>query len=1203
MKNIIKSLALAALCAASFSCAKNETSDCTKGEGQLFSIRTSECKTFIVAGDGKYTPNWEKGDNVKVIFGDPVKDSNTPKGPLSNVNENGVEADFQGHISSVPEVDYMYVFYPAEAYKSVYSDNSVGLVVSTTQSPSGSSFDPAADILVSKKTEFGTEGDYWVAYPQFARVISMLKINVFSADYAKIQGEKLNKFTVEVPEAELAGNIAIDLTKEDGKIVKVNSPSASVSAVYDDERYVSVGTAGTSEGCSVFLNVVPGTWASGTKLTFSAVSAGYTITKEITLTSDIVLNPGKLTEINLSIAEENCKEKQDLDYSGKYLIVSGKILLTDYNADNKYYNYISADGTELSDFWEIADIENYVWTVAKLPGDSYSLRNAGSGKYMALTASSNNAHEAEELGEYTAFAITEVDTYLTINSQKFAGRNLRYNSSSPRFAFYSTSTGNAATLLAYTSDPRTPFDAVSGLKWDSSSKTISWTAVDGAANGYEYTTDNGTTIVAVESNSVDCSSWTNGDYSVKVRVVGTEEKKISEWSEACEFTITGGAAAKYYRKVTEGLGDWSGEYLLVYESSATDAYIWTGVDVANCYATTTISDNSISSIPATAVTLTIATMEGGYSIKVNGGANDGKYICGTSGSNALSFKTTECLNTISYQSGSVLIVSNTSVMRYNSASNNDRFRYFKSSGYSSQQPVQLYKFEEAVTSVVVSGTPSKLAYKAGDNFETEGLKVTAILDAGDQKDVTSKATWTITPAGPLAVGTTSVSVVASYNGVSSEPMSITGITVTEPAELTSISVKTAPSKVEYFKGEKFDPAGLVVYRNYSDETKDEYAYAGHESDFTFNPALTTALTTDINNVTITYQGKSVGQAITVKSIANTKETAYTVAQARALIDAGKDLETQVYVKGKVSEIVTAYSSSYGNISFNVSDNGSKDGDQFQFYRNFKGADKAKWTDADTKPAVGNEVIGFGTMKKFGDTYEFAEGNYIVSIVQAPYLNATATKTSGISADGEEITINVDTNLGSWEVVSSDNTNFKVGTKTATSVKITVTKNTDAEKGRTATITVSAEGVDDVVITLTQSKVGKSNVTFGSDWNSLFGTSYTGTFSPTKNSLALDGTANGASITVTNGSSTNGYIKTSDFRAYNGYTITLTAPTGKNITAISSTKGGKNFSSGVSANVGTVSISNNTISWTGSSNSVVLSISGTVSFATITLTCE
>ena len=127
------------------------------------------------------------------------------------------------------------------------------------------------------------------------------------------------------------------------------------------------------------------------------------------------------------------------------------------------------------------------------------------------------------------------------------------------------------------------------------------------------------------------------------------------------------------------------------------------------------------------------------------------------------------------------------------------------------------------------------------------------------------------------------------------------------------------------------------------------------------------------------------------------------------------------------------------------------------------------------------------------------------------------------------------------------------------------------------------------------------VTFGNDWNTLFGTSYNGLFNLKANELTLSGSVDGFTMEVKNGTSTNGYVNTGDFRAYNGYTITITAPTGKVLTALSSTKGGKTFSTGISANTGTLSISNNAISWTGSSNSIVLTMSGKVSFATITAT--
>ena len=169
----------------------------------------------------------------------------------------------------------------------------------------------------------------------------------------------------------------------------------------------------------------------------------------------------------------------------------------------------------------------------------------------------------------------------------------------------------------------------------------------------------------------------------------------------------------------------------------------------------------------------------------------------------------------------------------------------------------------------------------------------------------------------------------------------------------------------------------------------------------------------------------------------------------------------------------------------------------------------------------------------------------------------------------------------------------------------VTFAVDANEGeaRTATVTLSYPSADPVAVTVSQSAKGAVTepIVFGNDWNTLFGTKYSGSFSLKADALSLNGSVNGVSIKVTNGTSTNGYIKTNDFRAYNGYTITFTAPEGSTIKSIVSTKGGKTFTSGIKADSGNLSIKNNAISWTGDKQIVKLTISGTVSFATITIT--
>lgn len=84
-----------------------------------------------------------------------------------------------------------------------------------------------------------------------------------------------------------------------------------------------------------------------------------------------------------------------------------------------------------------------------------------------------------------------------------------------------------------------------------------------------------------------------------------------------------------------------------------------------------------------------------------------------------------------------------------------------------------------------------------------------------------------------------------------------------PKSLSSIAVKTAPTKTVYESGEYFNPTGLVITATYSDNSTTDISYANASSSFTFSPSTSTALTTSNTSVTITYGGKSCSQPITV----------------------------------------------------------------------------------------------------------------------------------------------------------------------------------------------------------------------------------------------------------------------------------------------------------------------------------------------------
>lgn len=125
---------------------------------------------------------------------------------------------------------------------------------------------------------------------------------------------------------------------------------------------------------------------------------------------------------------------------------------------------------------------------------------------------------------------------------------------------------------------------------------------------------------------------------------------------------------------------------------------------------------------------------------------------------------------------------------------------------------------------------------------------------------------------------------------------------------------------------------------------------------------------------------------------------YTVAQARAAIDAGTG-KTDVYATGIVSEIVTAYSSQHGNITYNISADGKTSSDQLQAYRgmSYNGND---FTSADDIQ-VGDVVVIHGDLKKYSNIYEFDAGNQLVSLVRKPTPELAWSAEAFEARNGEE----------------------------------------------------------------------------------------------------------------------------------------------------------------------------------------------------------
>lgn len=133
----------------------------------------------------------------------------------------------------------------------------------------------------------------------------------------------------------------------------------------------------------------------------------------------------------------------------------------------------------------------------------------------------------------------------------------------------------------------------------------------------------------------------------------------------------------------------------------------------------------------------------------------------------------------------------------------------------------------------------------------------------------------------------------------------------------------------------------------------------------------------------------VGDTPEIVDITNTAETAYTIAKAKELIDAGKGLSESVYVKGTVSQASKELNPTFGSLSYYISDDGTT-GNELQVFGGLS-FESQKFTSVDDIK-VGDVVIVYGKLKKYGTTYELDKNNILIS------LNGTTTGITNITTD-------------------------------------------------------------------------------------------------------------------------------------------------------------------------------------------------------------
>lgn len=200
---------------------------------------------------------------------------------------------------------------------------------------------------------------------------------------------------------------------------------------------------------------------------------------------------------------------------------------------------------------------------------------------------------------------------------------------------------------------------------------------------------------------------------------------------------------EYYEKVTTAPSDWSGEYLIVYEegSVAFNSSLQT-LDAPHNTIEVEMDNGKIKATNAVkASAFTIEETTGGYSIK----STSGNYIGVISNSNGLKQNTDKAYpHNISISEGGDAVIAavfdgSTMTLRFNSATNDSRFRYYKTG----QKAIQLYKKatgpKSPLASITVKGATTE--FMVNSEFVFDG-KVIATYEDGSTNDVTNKAEFT-----------------------------------------------------------------------------------------------------------------------------------------------------------------------------------------------------------------------------------------------------------------------------------------------------------------------------------------------------------------------------------------------------------------------------------------------------------------------------
>ena len=296
MKKIFTKLMLLAVAAAALVSCENKIDESTPvveltQTVTLTAEKPVEVRTEMIEG----VPYWSKGDAIGVY----VDESKHYKF-TNDAEEATLTTSFTGQTAVA---NTLFVYYPYTA--NGVAEKGAKVDIPVNQEPTATSFDGKADLMLAKPITLDEEGKQ-LNNLEFARLGAIVKI-VLKDNTSSLAGQHVSSLTMTAA-TNLTGRVYLDVVNQElGELYY--GQLKTVTAEYSEATQYEVN--GTN---ATYVIVYPQTLKSGSTLSFEASTEGYAISKSITLAEDIVLESGKVTTLNVSLAAANVvKEETGLD--------------------------------------------------------------------------------------------------------------------------------------------------------------------------------------------------------------------------------------------------------------------------------------------------------------------------------------------------------------------------------------------------------------------------------------------------------------------------------------------------------------------------------------------------------------------------------------------------------------------------------------------------------------------------------------------------------------------------------------------------------------------------------------------------------------------------------------------------------------------------------------------------------------------------